>query len=241
MARCRHGFEPAAVKCPMGCHGLGVAVAASETTQAQSVARTRTITNQQIVDALKERGSLNGATVALGVSHGTIANRAKACVAVRDALAAVVQQPRLHTGGHANQYTDDQLRAALAGAPSIREVCKRLGVKHTSVYLRAKASPELRELYQHAKAVSGNQGKGHPGLRDLTGHKFGVLEVLSRAANRGNGNAAWVCACSNCGAEEIYEGITLRARRAAPFAWCRQCRPAAPGTVTRVAKEAADG
>lgn len=73
----------------MGCHGrvpAGERPQASESSQAQRVTSTRSITNQQIVDALTSRGSLNGAAGALGINPATIVNRSKSCAAIRDAL-----------------------------------------------------------------------------------------------------------------------------------------------------------
>ena len=55
MARCKHGFEPTAVKCPLGCHGstAGIDDADEETTRAALVNRARAITNEQIIAAIR--------------------------------------------------------------------------------------------------------------------------------------------------------------------------------------------
>ncbi|TAL41980.1 MAG: hypothetical protein EPN91_09420, partial [Salinibacterium sp.] len=126
MARCPHGFEPAAVKCPMGCHGLTEPAEPTEiehASQAALVTRTRAITNQQIIEALKERGSLNGAAIALGINPGTVVNRAKSDPAVRQALSER-HTPRQRRGGREKTYSDDELRMALASSSSIRETCR---------------------------------------------------------------------------------------------------------------------
>lgn len=99
MARCRHGFEPSAVKCPEGCHGyVPSGDRTSETTQAERVNHARSVTNQQIVDALNERGSLNAAAEQLGITAGTIVNRGKACLAVREAIATRDPRKTRHVG-----------------------------------------------------------------------------------------------------------------------------------------------
>lgn len=127
--------------------------------------------------------------------------------------------------GRAQTFTDEQLREALTGAASIREVMKRLGVTFSAVYLRAKAKPALWALYQKAKATSGGARNQHPGFKDLTGQRFGVLEVVERAPNAGSGNARWLVRCTTCEGTEIYEGIQLRSMKN-PKA-CRSCRSAA--------------
>lgn len=162
MARCDHGFEPKAVRCPSGCH---------DSTPAAARGREKT-------------------------------------------------------------YSDGELRAALIASKSIREVAERLGVGQTSVYLRSRSKRELWQLYERAKATSGNLGNQHPGFKDLTGQTFGVLKVVERAENQANGNAAWLCRCEACGDEHIYQGIQLRSNSRSPR-WCRGCRSANPGTVTR--------
>jgi hypothetical protein len=99
VARCRHGFEPVAVKCPVGCHGPVPALEhASETTQAQLINHTRSVTNRQIVDALNERGSLNAAAEQLGIHPGTIVNRGKADAAVHEAIGVRDPRKTRHTG-----------------------------------------------------------------------------------------------------------------------------------------------
>lgn len=88
MARRRHGFEPASVKCPVGCHGDVAGVArplASDSKRADLVSRTRGITNQQIIEELERCGSVTGAAEALGINLQTIRNRGKSCIAVRNA------------------------------------------------------------------------------------------------------------------------------------------------------------
>lgn len=48
-------------------------------------------------------------------------------------------------------FTDEQLRAALIDAPSATDVAKRLGTHFALVKARAKAVPELWELYRIAR------------------------------------------------------------------------------------------
>lgn len=86
MARCRHGFEPTAVKCPVGCHGPVAPVKIEETIRASLVQHARSVSNAQIVEALKERGSLNGAAVLLGINPSTITNRSRGDAAIRAVL-----------------------------------------------------------------------------------------------------------------------------------------------------------
>lgn len=151
----------------MGCHGRPSAVEASESTQAQLVTRTRAITNEQVVEALKERGSLNGAAAALGINQGTILNRARSSAAIREAL--------------------------------------------------------------------GNRTR-HTRFVDMTGQQLGDWKVL-REVKTANGNSRWECE-HKCGGVEVLEGIKLRHH---PNKYCHACRPKPPGTVTRIAKEPADG
>jgi len=51
---------------------------------------------------------------------------------------------------------------------------------------------------------------GHPGFKDISGQRFGVVTVESHAENRANGNAAWHCRCDECGLLHVFEGIRLR-------------------------------
>jgi hypothetical protein len=46
-------------------------------------------------------------------------------------------------------------------------------------------------------------------LKDLTGQRFGRLEVIGRAGANKSGNAQWLCRCK-CGAEKVIEGSNLR-------------------------------
>lgn len=51
---------------------------------------------------------------------------------------------------------------------------------------------------------------GHPAFKDMTGQRFGVLLVESRAPNHANGNAVWRCRCDVCKQLHIVQGIRLR-------------------------------
>lgn len=188
MARCRHGFEPKAVKCPEGCH-----------------------------DALPDP-----------------APPRRTVVPKRSP-----DEPRQHTrrwgSGRAKTFTDAEAAAALRGAKTIQEAADRVGVTWSGFYARCRKVPALNAMLEKVRAPqyrTERAGWAHSGFKDMTGQRFGVLEVVRRAQNRGNANAAWVCRCGSCGAEEIYEGIQLRSRKTPPQ-WCRSCRSANPGTVNR--------
>ena len=98
MSRCQHGFEPTAVKCPVGCHGPVAPVELEETTRARLVQRARSVSNAQIVKALKARGSLNGAAVLLGIDPQTITNRSRGDAAIRAALDQRDRRKHRHSG-----------------------------------------------------------------------------------------------------------------------------------------------
>lgn len=51
---------------------------------------------------------------------------------------------------------------------------------------------------------------GHPAFKDMTGQRFGVLLVESRAPNQANGNATWRCRCDVCKQLHLLQGIRLR-------------------------------
>lgn len=53
---------------------------------------------------------------------------------------------------------------------------------------------------------------GHPAFKDITGQRFGVVVVQSRASNDGAGNARWHCKCDECGQSHILRGTRLRAK-----------------------------
>ena len=46
-------------------------------------------------------------------------------------------------------------------------------------------------------------------LIDLTGRRFGRLEVINRAENDHNGKSRWICVC-DCGNEIVTTGNLLR-------------------------------
>lgn len=87
--RCAHGFEPAAVKCPEGCHGEAkTGLTQREQRLGGHSVLARQVSNQAIVDALRRAGSAKAAAKTLGINVGTIKNRAAKCVAIRQALDA---------------------------------------------------------------------------------------------------------------------------------------------------------
>jgi hypothetical protein len=51
--------------------------------------------------------------------------------------------------------------------------------------------------------------KAHANLKDMTGQRFGMLTVVSRAKNRQCGGARWNCDC-DCGNKTISAGASLR-------------------------------
>lgn len=64
-----------------------------------------------------------------------------------------VAKPRART------FTDEQLRAALTDAPSVREAMHRLGSAHwRSVRARAKSVPDIWKLFQAAKVRGQKRG-----------------------------------------------------------------------------------
>jgi hypothetical protein len=184
MARCLHGFEPTAVKCPEGCHD-----------------------DMPAPPPLRRKSP-----------------RRRPDVAERNA-----------SRGRAPTFTDQQLAEALRGAKTIAEAADRLGVTWAAISGRQNASPTIKALYDAARAPrlrTEIEGWSHPGFIDLTGHRFGCLEVIERASNSSHGNVRWRVKCGACDSFEIYEGIQLRARRT-PARWCRACREKPPGTVPR--------
>lgn len=90
MARCRHGFTGVTVPCPVGCHGpidpLDLETARAVHNQRRDYAKGRATTNQQILEALTQQGSLKGAAEALGISATTILNRSVTDAEIRQAL-----------------------------------------------------------------------------------------------------------------------------------------------------------
>ncbi len=76
-----------------------------------------------------------------------------------------------------------------------------------------------------APSASNAPSRGRP-TRYAPGQMIAGVEVLSRAENQGNGNAAWLCRLA-CGHERIIQGIALRASEKARSAVrCRECRGA---------------
>lgn len=86
--RCKHGFEPAAVKCPKGCHGPQPRQSQGNERRATLFQHARSVTNERIIAVLATEGSASQAAKRLGIDVGTIHNRAKRCAAVKAALDA---------------------------------------------------------------------------------------------------------------------------------------------------------
>lgn len=73
--------------------------------------------------------------------------------------------------------------------------------------------------------------RGRP-VRYATGQTIAGAEILSRASNEGNGNAAWHCKLA-CGHERVIQGIALRAaEKARSTLRCHEC-PKKPRAVPR--------
>lgn len=76
MARCKHGFEPAAVKCPEGCHGTRAALPKFSKDGLGPPERSRH-TDAEVIAVLREASSLRAAAKELGVVPKALWYRAK--------------------------------------------------------------------------------------------------------------------------------------------------------------------
>jgi hypothetical protein len=122
-----------------------------------------------------------------------------------------------------------KVRDAMLRTGSAKEAARELGISPTT--LRTVSSRlHLAAMFQRVQRA--DQGKSapwaHPGFKDMAGAKLcgGLIEVLSRAGNAGNGNARWTVRFTACEHTQITEGIKLRAddkSGAAPR--CLTCRP----------------
>lgn len=81
--RCSHGFERTVVECPV-CD----AVSGVREVDEPRNSRTRSVTNEQIAQAVQLVGSAEGAARHLGINEQTIRNRARKSPLVREALDA---------------------------------------------------------------------------------------------------------------------------------------------------------
>lgn len=84
MARCDCGFDPRQMRCPNGCHGS----ASRARQRSLGPSHARTVTNEQIAQALSLKGTVKGAARDLGIDPQTIRDRAAADEALRSELAA---------------------------------------------------------------------------------------------------------------------------------------------------------
>lgn len=107
----------------------------------------------------------------------------------------------------------------LRSSETVDAAAKALGVSPPE--LRALAT-KLRMPATFAKLERGRTGD-HPCFVSMEGKELfgGVVTVVSRAANSPRGNARWEVRFRGCGHTDVFEGIKLREKRAAPK--CRIC------------------
>ncbi len=93
--RCGHGFLRSVVPCPE-CDDVRGLV--------RSQTHSRSVTNEEIAEAIKRTGGIKPAADLLYIDHNTIRNRAKQSELVRRAIEAS-QQPRAESHGLVGTYT----------------------------------------------------------------------------------------------------------------------------------------